>query len=409
LPKFDGVLSHFKEALQRQEVIEERRTMYVALTRARRSLWVSASEWYGENINARGPSEFFRELADRGDHAGAEVDRAEGLVVDENPLAGYRSGLVEPAAEPARPSEADELFPDGWRRAAMDAAGAGGVQPQLVDTLPAGQREGFDKAAAANRSLATHLVDREATDDGAVVGTPTRVSVGGVVDFARCPKRFYWTSVRPLPRFSGPAARRGTEVHRWIELRSAGQTTLIESGAAPDLTTYEVSGEPGKVARLQEAFLASRFADRTPLFAERAFLLRLEGFTVSGRIDAIYGADMDAPWEVVDWKTGRKPADDDVVAGLQLDLYGLACVEIWRKRPEDVKLTYLYLAGPDEVSRPMLDPQAVRERVLDRLRSIAAGAFDPTPGTQCRHCDFRSFCDAGTAWLRVDDEPVSVP
>ncbi|MEA2521903.1 MAG: ATP-dependent helicase UvrD/PcrA [Actinomycetota bacterium] len=408
LPTFDGVLSHFKEALQRQEVIEERRTMYVALTRARRSLWVSASEWYGENVNARGPSEFFRELADWGDGAGAEVDRAEEIVVDENPLLGYRLGLVRPWPEPAQPDGADRLFADGWRRAAAEAADAGAVQPQLVDALPPAERDRFDGVAATNRSLATHLVDREAADGGLAVGTPTRVSVGGVVDFARCPKRFYWTSVRPLPRFSGPAARRGTEVHRWIELRGAGQTSLIEIDAPPDLTADELSGEPGKVARLQDAFLASRFADRTPLFAERPFLLRLDGFTVSGRIDAIYGADLDAPWEVVDWKTGSKPADDDALVGLQLDLYGLACVEIWRKRPEDVTLTYLYLAGPDEVTSAMRDPAEVRERVLERLHSIRAGAFDPTPGPQCRYCDFRSFCDAGTSWLQQDRERSSV-
>ena len=405
LPRFDGVLSHFKDALQRQEVIEERRTMYVALTRARRSLWVSASEWYGENINAKGPSEFFHELADWGDSAGAEVDRAEGIVVDENPLLGYRLALVRPWPEPARPAQSDGLFVDGWRTAAVEASLAGSEQSRLVEALPPAERERFDALALETRSLAKHLREREAADGVGPVGSPRKVSVGGVVDFARCPKRFYWTSVRPLPSFSGPAARRGTEVHRWIERRGAGQTSLIEAEAAPDLTEVELSGEPGKVARLQETFLASRFADRTPLFAERPFLLRLDGFTVSGRIDAIYGEDMDSPWEVVDWKTGRKPAQEDTVAGLQLDLYGLACVEIWRKRPADVTLTYLYLSGPEEVTRPMADPDEVRGRVLEGLRAIEAGEFEPTPGAQCRFCDFRSFCDAGKDWLGSNPDP----
>ena len=38
--------------------------------------------------------------------------------------------------------------------------------------------------------------------------------------------------------------------------------------------------EPGKVDRLRQAFLASRFSGAVPLFAERAFLLRMEGFAV---------------------------------------------------------------------------------------------------------------------------------
>ncbi len=80
LPTFDGTLSHFKRDLQAQEVIEERRTMYVALTRARQTLWISASTWYGENVNAKGPSEFFAELTAWGQDSGeaaVTVDDAE--------------------------------------------------------------------------------------------------------------------------------------------------------------------------------------------------------------------------------------------------------------------------------------------------------------------------------------------
>ena len=48
---------------------------------------------------------------------------------------------------------------------------------------------------------------------------------------------------------------------------------------------------------------------------------------------------------------------------------------------------------------PMDDPALVRSRVEASLAAIGDGAFDPTPGRWCTHCDFRSFCDAGQAWL----------
>ena len=51
---------------------------------------------------------------------------------------------------------------------------------------------------------------------------PRTLSASALIDHALCPKRFYWTRVRPLPRFSGPAARIGTEIHRWIERRARG-------------------------------------------------------------------------------------------------------------------------------------------------------------------------------------------
>jgi DNA helicase-2/ATP-dependent DNA helicase PcrA len=396
LPSFDGVLSHFKQDLQRQEVIEERRTMYVALTRARRTLWVSASTWYGENVNAKGASEFFGELADWATDTGEaelELDPTAGDL-EVNPMLGYRQELVRPWPEPAVRSEADTLFGDGWRRAAAEAVADGGVRPALLDALGAEERAAFDATTGDGRTLASHLREREAADDAdAGVRVPQTMSASGLMDYARCPKRFYWTTVRPLPRFSGPAARIGTEIHKWIERRASGQGRLLETDDIVDLTQEELTGDPGRSERLRQAFLGSRYADTVPLFAERPFLLRLGDVTVSGRIDAIYG-EPDGPWEIVDWKTGAGLADP-----LQLELYGLACVEIWGKRPEDLTLTYFYLARGEGVRQPMGDPADVRDRVEASLEAITAGAFEPTPGAWCSWCDFRSFCDAGRTWL----------
>jgi DNA helicase II / ATP-dependent DNA helicase PcrA len=411
LPRFDGVLSHFKRDLQTQEVIEERRTMYVALTRARRTLWVSASQWYGENVRAKGPSEFFDDLAEWG-RAGGEAsvtieagdepaggrddEAAEG--VSQNPMLGYRQALVRDWPGPARPDDADALFPRGWRRAAADVVSAGSIQGSLLDALGE-ERETFDRASSERSQLAAHLLEREAAEGGpAGEQTPQAVGASDLITFTQCPKRFYWSRVRPLPRFSGPAARIGTEIHAWIERRARGQGQLLELEDRPDLTDEELAGDPGRIERLRDAFLESRFAGATPLFAERAFLLRFEGFTVGGRIDAIFG-EADGPWEVVDWKTGRRPEEDDPTLGLQLDIYGLACVDVWGKAASDVSLTYFYLASGEEVTKPMAEPAVVRHRIVASLGSIEGGEFAPTPGRWCVHCDFRSFCDAGRAWL----------
>ena len=410
LPKFDGVLSHFKQDLQAQEGYEERRTAYVAMTRARRRLFCTGAHWYGENMNAKEGGQFLKELAEWAQaERHAAWDPGEDIDEETNPLLGYRERFVKDWPEPARPDDTDDVFPDGWRRSAVDAVAIGGVQPTLLDPLNEEERELFEELAAERRHHAGFLREREGSDATNGSGGPVArrtVSVGGVIDYARCPKRFYWTAVRPLPRFSGPAARIGTEVHRWIERRASGQAVLLEVDEAPDLTSEELAGEPGKVERLRESFLGSRFADVTPLHAERPFLLRLEGFTVGGRIDAVYG-DPDGAWEVVDWKTGRRPADDDPLAALQLDLYGLACVEIWGKRPEDVTLTYLYLASGDEVSHPMEEPDTVKARVTEALRSIDAGAFHATPGPQCTYCDFRAFCPEGRSWLAERRDPAN--
>jgi DNA helicase-2/ATP-dependent DNA helicase PcrA len=398
LPKFDGVLSHFKEALRAQEIVEERRTCYVALTRARRRLFCSAAHWYSENQKPKGAGQFLVELMTLLEANGLGDVTPGPEVGEENPLIGHKERFVRDWPGPARPRD-DALFPQGWRRAALDAATAGSVPPSLADRLDASEREAYRGLAANRRALARTLLEREApTERGA--GIPTIVSVGGLVDYGRCPKRFYWGAVRPLPRFSGPAARIGTEIHAWIERRSSGQATLIELDEEPDLTSEELAGQPGKVKQLRDAFLASRFATMVPLHAERPFMLSIGGFMVRGRIDAVYGTD-GGPWEIVDYKTGRRP-DGDPLSRIQLDLYALACVDVWGKRPEDLTLTYLYLATGEEESFPASEPGAIRDRVAGWLSAIGSAQFEPTPGQHCRWCDFLSFCEPGRTFVRSE-------
>jgi DNA helicase-2/ATP-dependent DNA helicase PcrA len=389
LPRYDGNLSAFKAALKRQELIEERRTAYVALTRARRSLHVSGSWWYAENVRPKRASLFLEELLAWGGETGlAAVDAGPEEAGEQNPMLGLRERFVRDWPGPAAPDDTDETFPQGWR-----AVAAGGVQPSLLDALGDQDRGAFERLSGDRRRLAAHLLESEAEPGAAGRVAPRTLSASSLVDHAKCPKRFYWTVVRPLPRFSGPAARVGTDIHRWIERRSAGQGRLLEPDDPVDLTHEELAGDPGRIERLRQAFLASPYAERTPLFAERPFLLRIGPYAVGGRIDAIYG-EPDGPWEVVDWKTGMGAADP-----LQLELYGLACVRIWHRRPEDLTLTYAYLARDEVVSVPMGDPDEVTARIQGQIDRIDAGVFDPTPGAWCGYCDFARFCDAGSAWL----------
>jgi DNA helicase II / ATP-dependent DNA helicase PcrA len=396
LPAFDGNMRAFADRLKDQEIAEERRTCYVALTRAKQRLFVSSAHWYGETLRAKGVGKFFTELLRWGrDDGGAEVHFEGAEESETNPLEGYRQRFVRPWPGPAAPDDRDELFERGFRRTALESAEAGRVPDDVVTRVDA---EALERETADKRELALHLLEQE--DAVERPRRPASVAVGGLIDYARCPKQFYWSTVRPLPRFAGPSARIGTEVHRWIEMTSRGQATLLELDDEPDVTAEELAGAPGKTRELQQAFRSSRFGDMVPLYAERPFLLPIHGVTIKGRIDAIYGAP-DGPWEIVDYKTGRPPKDE-ALARIQLDVYALACVDVWRKTPEELRLTYLYLATGDERSHDVEDIEGVRARVAGWLTGIAAEAFDPTPGPQCTWCDFRPFCDAGKAWVAAN-------
>jgi DNA helicase-2/ATP-dependent DNA helicase PcrA len=385
LPQYDGNIKRFREALKERGLEEERRLCYVALTRARDLLVVSSAYWYGDVQDAYQPSMFYEEIVV--DPACEELGPRPGCP-DVNPLVAARAERATnwPRAIP----ETGELFPVGDE-----------------SSLEPPQRAVFDERLRSHLERISLVRSRTASDGRPAL--PPALSVSSLLTYERCPKMFYWSYVRPLPRRSSVAARVGTEVHRWIELQSRGQGALFDLEAELDLAPDEAStgtGRPGRsVADLKERWKVSRFASTTPLYTERPFLLMVEGFVIGGRIDAVFGESGGA-WEVVDYKTGAVADPTDPVAGLQLDVYALACQELWGKRPEDLTLTYAYIGEGEEVSRPASPAAEIRERIAATLQAISSD-FTPTPGPQCRSCDFLMACDAGRAW--VDANGASSP
>lgn len=370
LPQFMGNLSGFKAELEQRAMEEERRLLYVAVTRARKRLVVSAAHWYepagwGEALrNPMGPSVFFDEI-----RAFPDANVLEEVELPpENPLIERRAMRAQRWPLDAR-LESDPLYPNGLA-AAVEAARA--AEPH-ADTLFAPE------------------------PPQATLAAPKGLSTTSLVTYARCPKRFYWSHVRPLPRRSSAASRIGTVFHAWLEQTGKGQLPLLDAG---EFTEREPGIDSGRLARLRDVFGQTRFSGVTPARTEQAFALVVGEVIIQGRIDAIF-EDEDGRWEIVDWKTGRAPQEVGAER-VQLDLYALAAQQIWGKRPEDIRLTFLYLGDElaHERSFDVEPAEVLRARVLASLTDIADEKFEPSVGGGCHSCDFLRDCAAGASWVR---------
>jgi DNA helicase II / ATP-dependent DNA helicase PcrA len=230
--------------------------------------------------------------------------------------------------------------------------------------------------------------------------TLPRLAVTGLVTYARCPRQCFWDVVERRPRPLRPAARIGSLVHGWIEREAAGQGSLLEPSAEPDAW----------VAELQAAFLASPWARLRPRAVERPFVLAVGPTVVRGRVDAVYAREapgVDAGLEIVDFKTGRRPAADDGGAGLQLGLYALAAVDCWGRSPGELRTTEWYVRENSGLSRDW-DAAAVggvRARLAELLGEVAAGRFEPTPGSFCARCAHLVVCPEGQTTVSVGPPP----
>ncbi|MBB0993150.1 ATP-dependent helicase, partial [Dietzia sp. SLG510A3-3B2-2] len=167
---------------------------------------------------------------------------------------------------------------------------------------------------------------------------PRRLTAGQMVALASDPREFADRLRRPVPFRPDRFARRGTRFHLWLEHRF-GATHLLDiddlpgagdQGAADGLSEADLTA-------LQEAFEASRWARMTPAAVEVPFEVGLGEHLLRGRMDAVFTAtasadtdgDDDPGWIVVDWKTGRVPAERDMPAvALQLAVYRYAWAQI---------------------------------------------------------------------------------
>jgi len=351
----DALDAH-KEALDERRLAEERRLLYVAITRAERTLLLSGHWWAATGAEPRGPSEFLIELRDR-----AADDPA--LLVErwaEEPPAGEPNPVTASPRTASWPAEPlGERLPRVRRGA------------ELVRRALAGERlvEGGDDpegwAADAEALLAERERSRAARPR---VALPPALSVSQLVELAADPEALAARLRRPMPYPPNPHARRGTAFHAWLEQRF-GATRLLDLDELPGAAD-EGAADDGELDELRAAFLASTWAQRRPVEVEVPFDTEVDGVAVRGRMDAVF-ADPDGGWTVVDWKTGAVPDTSRLPAlSVQLAAYRLAWAALAGASIESVRAAFHYVRA-DVTLRPadLLDADGLRD-LLRRLPSV---------------------------------------
>ncbi|HWS36387.1 MAG TPA: ATP-dependent DNA helicase [Actinoplanes sp.] len=219
----------------------------------------------------------------------------------------------------------------------------GGTQPERPEVPDSGgvpsprqvtaTVEAADRAAEADdpdiarwrreaKLLLAERAERSRRDGPIEVVVPAHLSVSQLVVLRRDPQALARALRRPLPQRPAPQARRGTAFHAWLEHRY-GAVRLIDIDELPGAAD-DGAAEDEELQALQEAFLAGEWADRTPVEVEVPFATTVAGVVVRGRMDAVF-ADPDGRFDVIDWKTGRRPEGMEAeAAAVQLSAYRIA-------------------------------------------------------------------------------------
>ncbi|HEX5862002.1 MAG TPA: ATP-dependent DNA helicase [Nocardioides sp.] len=332
-------------AAKDHEAREELRLGYVAWTRARHVLSVSAWCWAGHLKKPLGPSDYLRLTCEAMGGWGGTPDRwldspAKGTP---HPDADRSPDLAWPishhTAEVERRLEAAERV----RAARTD-------QPDAVEDMLL-----LDRISQWDDEIRRLLEEavRDRSPD-VVVPLPSSLSATSLARLRDDPEAFARDLARPMPRRPSSAARFGTRFHAWVEARF-GQQLLLDPDELPGRGDSGIDDD-SDLRELIKRFEDGPFADRVPHAVEAPFALVLDGQVVRGRIDAVY--EEPGGFLLVDWKTNRAATADP----LQLAIYRLAWAELSDLPLERVRAAFYYvrtgeivepsgLPGRDELER----------------------------------------------------------
>jgi DNA helicase-2/ATP-dependent DNA helicase PcrA len=359
-------ISEHRRRLEQRRLDEERRLLYVAITRAQDTLLLSGHHWGATAAQPAGPSDFLCELKD---------------IIDRSAADGNPCGVVEHWAPPLAGGE-----PNPLRHRKVEAAWP-------ADPL-ADRRGDVERGAALVRAAGDAAADEDpdgwAADVDALlaerarVGVPVneslpqQLSVSSLVELGRDREGAVRRLLRRLPVRPDPHALLGTAFHDWVQRFYGGQR-LFDLDDLPGADEH--GADSAALAKLQEAFTASSWAARTPIDVEVPFEMVFGETVVRGRIDAVF-AGPDGGATVVDWKTGEPPRTRDALrqAAVQLAVYRLAWAALTGCPVSSVRAAFHYVRRGCTVSPDTL-PDVDELVALLRPQAVpdVAGPAAPVP------------------------------
>jgi len=330
----------------REDVIaEERRLLYVAMTRARRFLYLSRAAHYEGGRRWR-DSRFLAEVQDAGPKTVRSVEM---------------TAVLRPSAP-----------------GASRTARSGALRP-LIAHRPSPRR-----------------------GEGAVV-----LSYSSISTYRDCPKQYWYRYEQHLPVVQSAEAARGEILHdvlrRAAEDRRHGAVSaehlLAIQGEAwsaftfPDArraATFKSNG-----AAQLEQYRQAGGLDVAPEFVEHSFEVELDGWKLRGiidRIDRVSSTNGNgAGWRIVDYKTGRPIAR--AKRDLQVELYALAAKSALSLDPVEMEIVYLASGETVSVKPSGAALAEARKQGGEVAEAVREGRFEARPDRRrCRLCPYRVCC-----------------
>lgn len=372
---------------------EERRLLYVALTRAEKKLYLSYAVRYGDNKRDSKVSQYLEEINyDNNpniDFQKIEIDPIE--IKEESVKEQIKQKYVREIISDLHRSEYKKIIP---KLMILDK-----IEGNSPKELLSSEEPSYDE-------ILSQIENQKIEQEKELEEEPT-FSVSQFNTYNRCPRIYRYNYVYKIPTPPKPYFDFGSTIHSVIEdlskkIKDGEEVSLDDAlklldahwknkGYSTELEERQAKDEAKEVLKLfleEQAEITSKIVG-----IEKQFTITLDGHHILGYIDRI---DQDGDdYIIIDYKTAKTPLSENKLReDFQLLTYDMAVQTLFGKRPKKVGLWFLRSNKKVMIEPKDEDIEKIKEEILETIKGIMKEDFKPTPGWVCQNCDYRLLCDA---------------
>lgn len=394
---------------------EERRLLYVAMTRAQYYLFLSYAEIYGDRVTKAKPSKFLLELDFENNPLVETVNHdTEGtisiLVTDSNIDQIKKEYQIL----------ASKLVDEMQLKAAIEKI----VELAAIQHYQKGKPlSEFNKEELfANLSYDVKKLESELKQEKIVLIDKDKIhfSASALKTYQECPLKYKFSYVMKVPNAPKTFFDLGSSVHSVVEILTKKQ--IVDPNYIPTkveamklLDKYWVSSSYQNVTtenedrssaeKMIDFFIKwtteQKLSGNIPIAAEQEFEIDLAGKKLLGFIDRVEKTPT-GEYEIYDYKTGKSELNGSTIKkDIQVNAYSIGIEKKLGKFPVSVSLLYLRKEKrlPYQVTTEGVE--AVKQEMMALIDGVLSERFAPTPAYfTCKYCDYQSICDA----KEIDEE-----